>query len=175
MTSFAQAESDLAETVQASIQAGDAAWSAGNYAAAVAAYKRAGQTGAAVIGPEIDSIGVPDATQKFTQQAWQVNAQLANVNSTTPQSGDALAASALAQEMLTLYQNAIAAGRRATTQMTDSGGGGVPTVVWVAGAAVVVGLIAGLVSARSRRRGRSLSGATTLRRKSPSKRTTLRA
>src|SRR5271157_2643760 len=110
---YQQARIDLQTSIGSQVIAGDAAWSAGNYSAAVTAYQSAGQQGAAVIGPEIDAAGYPAVTQKYTQQAWQLNGTLAAVNPTTAQQPDALVAQTLAYKIQQLYTAAMNAGMKA--------------------------------------------------------------
>jgi hypothetical protein len=129
MSAFDKAERDLNSTMGASLQSGDASFAAGNYSAAVTAYQQAGQTGADQIGPEIDAAGFPNTTQYYTQQAWQVNSQLAAISATGANEGSALSASDLAQQMFQLYAQAIVAGKEIEPFWTP----------WTIGAAVVLG------------------------------------
>jgi hypothetical protein len=143
MSAFDAVKKHLDSTVAAAISSGDVYYAAGNYLSAVQAYQLAGQTGATVIGPEIDAAGYSNVTQAYTQQAWQVNSQLASVNAASPVAGDALSASALAQKMLSLYTQAIQAGRAAEASQASS----FPwsAVGLVAGIGAVFGLAYGLM------------------------------
>jgi len=154
-TKFTQASTDLDATVGASITAGDSYWSASSYAGAVAAYQQAGQVGADSIGPEIDAIGFPNATQNFTQQAWQLNSQLAAIKTSTQT--DALAAQTLAKKIYGLYQQAIAAGQQAAADESSIGMG---TVAWVVAGGLFAGLLAGAYHLRSKGRKRLSAGST---------------
>ena len=105
--SYAQAQTDLQNMVLAVIAAGDAYMDATppEYAAAISAYKAAGQTGAETIGPEIDAVGHVNFTGPFTHQAWLINASLAAISGTTQ--ADALNAQSYAKQMGALYRQAI--------------------------------------------------------------------
>jgi hypothetical protein len=138
---YTQARYDLSSSVGAQIVAGDTAWTAGNYSAATTAYQQAGQMGATIIGPEIDAAGYPQATQKFTQQAWQLNAQLAQIPSTNATQANALNAQLLAGKIQQLYIGAMDAGTRAASPPTPSN---LPIWLALGGLAVVGGIVFGL-------------------------------
>ena len=133
-------EVDLNNQVVAAAAAGDTYLSQGDYKGAITAYQAAGMAGATSVGPEIDLVGMPNVTQPFTQQAWQLNAALAAVNNGSgqpqpvpgvpggfthppgapPTAADANSAKSLIGQMISLYTQAIAAGRRAV-----AGGGAI--------------------------------------------------
>jgi hypothetical protein len=77
---FAQAQTDFQNQVVAVIAAGDTYLAAGETAQAIATYKAAGMAGATSVGPEIDLLGYPSASQPWTQQAWRINALLQATN-----------------------------------------------------------------------------------------------
>lgn len=111
-----EAATDLNNQVGALISQGDL-WAATanptvqDFVSAVYAYQQAGVAGATKIGPEIDSAGRPEVTQKYTQQAWTLNAALAAVNATTSTQADVDLASEYAKQMYAAYQTAIALGK----------------------------------------------------------------
>jgi len=140
---YAQASSDLQASVGAQVAAGNAAWTSANYPAAVLAYQSAGQQGAATIGPEIDAAGYPQATQKYTQQAWNLNGTLATIDSATATQTDALEAQTLAQKIMQLYTQAISAGQAASNPPAPSN---LPIWLALGGIAVLGGVILGLHS-----------------------------
>jgi hypothetical protein len=140
-TTYAQASSDLQASVGAQIAAGNAAWASANYPSAVIAFQSAGQQGAATIGPEIDAVGYPQVTQKYTQQAWSLNGTLATIDSTTAVQTDALEAQTLANKIMQLYTQAISAGQAAANPPPPSN---LPIWLALGGLAVAGGLILGL-------------------------------
>lgn len=151
--SIAQAQTDLT-AMQTTVTAGDTYLQAAEYTNAVQAYQAAGNAGATVVGPEIDLSGAPNTTQPITQQAWTTNAALAAVNSSTSTQADATLAQGYAKQMVTLYQQAIAAGQGALQSNSDPSGGpssgvGTTTAI-VLGAGAIIGIAWALYS-RSKR------------------------
>lgn len=104
---FNQASTDLQNQVAAVITAADTYLQGGEIANAIQAYQAAGQAGATGVGPEIDLAGRPETTQAWTHWAWQLNAALAAIPSTSTSQTDATTAQNLAKQMLTLYEDAI--------------------------------------------------------------------
>jgi len=117
------------------------------YGQAVTMYQAAGQVGAEILGPEIDSLSPGGATKSLTTTAWQLNAALALVNgSSTATAADAANASSYARQMLALYEQAIDVATRPPPAATGSA----EMVIGVAAVAVAAGLgIAVWKSARS--------------------------
>jgi hypothetical protein len=149
---YGQASADLQTLVQAQLTVGDTANTAGTYPAAITAYVAAGNSGATVVGPEIDLAGYPNVTQPWTQAAWQLNTALAAIGAqtTTATATDATSAQTLAYNMLTLYQGAIAAGQQAEMGGQSGTSAGAPAQVGMAllaPAIVLVGSAAGLLYA----------------------------
>jgi hypothetical protein len=99
------------------IQAGDVHYGASDWEAAITSYQAAGMAGATSDGPEIDLVGAANVTQPFTQQAWNLNSQLAELSPTGGQES-ANAARSYVTQMLNLYQTAMAQGQAAL----DNGG-----------------------------------------------------
>ena len=77
-------------------------------------YQSVGQWGADTFGPAIDAVGPPEVTQRFTHDAWTINAQLATTT-------DPVRAKNLLDLMLTDYQKAIAISRIRSKQTMPSG------------------------------------------------------
>jgi hypothetical protein len=145
-TAYAQSNTDLTAMTN-SVSAADTYLAAGEYSNAVTAYQAAGDSGAQVIGPEIDLAGAPNVTQPITQQAWQINGQLALIPATGATQASATQAQTYAKQMLALYQQAITAGNGAASSNTPGGGpsGGPQTSTGTATAIVIGGgLLAGL-------------------------------
>lgn len=93
----------------ADITAGDKSLAANAYGAAVSAYQRAGNTGATVVGPSIDTAS-NGASMSQTHAAWLLNGTLAGVNNgPTAGATDAAQAKTLIGQMLAQYRAAIAA------------------------------------------------------------------
>ena len=116
---YQQASTDLQNQMALVIQAGDVHYGASDWEAAITSYQAAGMAGATADGPEIDLVGAANVTQPFTQQAWNLNAQLAELSPTGGQES-ANAARSYVTQMLALYQTAMAQGQAALDQ------GGVP-------------------------------------------------
>lgn len=148
---------DLQNEVVLAAAAGDTYLAAKDYAGAVKAYQAAGNAGATSVGPEIDLAGAPNVTQPLTQQAWTLNAALSAVNASTPTSVDAALAQGYVKKMVDLYQQAIAAGRRAIVAISPPGtppsgdNTGALKALGVAAGAGVVGGLAYYFWQRSRR------------------------
>jgi len=158
---YAQSRIDLAATVTAQVNAADAAWAASNYPLATSSYQQAGQIGASTLGPEIDGAGFPNATQPYTQQAWQLNAKLAAMNAAAATEADALAAQALAGKIVQLYDAAINAGSEA------AGGGSSafwPVAISLVGVGALAGLVVGIVEATRKHASRAATRKMTTRR-----------
>jgi hypothetical protein len=138
---YVQARTDLANTVAAGIKAGNAAYHSGLYASAVLAYQQAGNSGAVVVGPEIDAAGYSNDTQPFTNAAWQLNGQLAQINRdpTSTTQADAMGASSIVAKMLDQYNKAIAAGYAAANPPASAGN--VKLYVMLGLGAVAVGVV----------------------------------
>jgi hypothetical protein len=87
-----------------------------SYTAEVTAYQKAGQYGAQVVGPAIDSSGAPMVTIPLTHQAWDLNRQLHSDIATWGPLGpgyqDVQKARTLAWHMLVGYKQAILSGRQ---------------------------------------------------------------
>jgi len=133
-SSYVQPALDLQNQVTLAVAAGDAYYLADttafrlDFSDATQAYQAAGQAGASSVGPEIDAAGASSATQPLTQQAWNLNAQLAalqpsgqpdptnGVNAPYFNQADADRARALVVSMIGLYTQAIAAGAAAQGQ-----------------------------------------------------------
>lgn len=134
------AANDLQNEVILAAAAADTYLAAKDYKGAVNAYQAAGQAGASGVGPEIDLAGAPNVTQPLTQQAWTLNAALAAVNAASPTSVDANLAQGYVKQMIALYQQAIAAGRRAIVAIVPPGS---PPVGDNTGALKALGIAAG--------------------------------
>jgi hypothetical protein len=107
------ASSDLAQ-MSALVTAGDNYVAAGQYQNAISAYQAAGNAGATTIGPEIDT-ATGGASQPLTQQAWQLNTQIAALdNSATTTQAAAAEGQRMAQQMVALYQQALSQGAAAS-------------------------------------------------------------
>jgi hypothetical protein len=91
-----------------SIVAGDTYLSGGDTAGAITAYQAAGNTGAVTIGPEIDA-STGGSSQPLTQQAWNLNGQLAAITPSTSFT-DAQNAQSIVKQMQNLYHTAIRQG-----------------------------------------------------------------
>ena len=134
--------------------AGDTYAAAGELAQAVGSYQAAGAAGATVVGPQIDLSGAPNTTQPMTQQAWTLNAALAAVNAATPAAADVQTAAGYAQQMLALYQQAIASGQTSVVRKSDPSPGPATSSGKAVAIAVGVGAAVGIAAAlylRSRR------------------------
>jgi hypothetical protein len=114
---YQQASTDLQNQMALVIQAGDVHYGASDWEAAIASYQAAGMAGATSDGPEIDLVGAANVTQPYTQQAWALNSQLAELSPTGGQES-ANAARSYVTQMLNLYQTAMAQGQAAL----DNGG-----------------------------------------------------
>ena len=79
--SLQQAQTDWQNQVVAVIATADSYLNAGETAQALSSYQAAGNAGATSVGPEIDLIGYPQASQPWTQKAWKLNALLAGTTS----------------------------------------------------------------------------------------------
>lgn len=112
---FAKAQADLA-SMGVPIAQGDWAFGTGDYVTAITSYKAAGNIGAVTIGPEIDAAGAPQATQQYTQAAWQINDQQLGPVQPTNDQQIAQTAGQAAANMMQNYQAAITAGLRALAQ-----------------------------------------------------------
>ena len=141
---YAQASTDLQNQMLLPLEAGDLYYDATEFSNAVQSYRAAGQAGATSIGPEIDLAGAANVTQPLTQAAWKLNAQLASVSGSDQASADQ--ARAFATQMLSLYQQAIAAGMR-------GGAGGAVSFPQALGWAMGGGLVAGFAWGWYRSRG----------------------
>ena len=86
----------------------------GSFTSAVTSRQAAGNTGATVLGPDIDATWGIANTGPNTQSAYALNAQLAAVNASASTQDDANQAYSLLGQMIAAYQNAIAAGQLAT-------------------------------------------------------------
>lgn len=133
-STFAQSAADLQNQVVLVVAAGDAYYLADStafrldFTDATQAYQAAGQAGASSVGPEIDSAGASSTTSPLTQQAWNINAQLAamqpsglpdptnGVNAPYFNHADADKARGLVVSMVALYSQAIATGAIASGQ-----------------------------------------------------------
>lgn len=126
LNAMGAATTDLQNQLGGPQQAGDTYLGEGDYAGALQSYQAGGQAGATSLGPEIDAAGAPTATQPLTQQAWTLNSQLAAL-AIDPSAADgglsvASSAQALLAKMVSLYQQAIAAGTTAlATQASPQG------------------------------------------------------
>jgi|HubBroStandDraft_2_1064218.scaffolds.fasta_scaffold00001_154 hypothetical protein len=156
---FAQARVDLSSTVGAQIVAGDTALNAGQYSSAVTAYQQAGQVGATVVGPEIDGVGYSNATQGYTQQAWQLNTSLAAIPAASATQANAITAQALAYKMQQLYLSGIDAGDRAANPPSSAW----PVLITLAGIGVAGGVILGFMDLHHKRTTMRASRAPTRR------------
>lgn len=93
---------------------------------AIAAFQDAGGFGVATLAPDVDGAGQP-VTQPLTQQAWLLNKQLAAIptsgqsNVQAPQ--NAIQAQKIAEQMVSLYQQAIAKGKAALVSPHPPGPG----------------------------------------------------
>lgn len=148
---YAAASSDLQNQILTPMQAGDIYYNSGEYSSAVASYQAAGAAGATSVGPEIDLAGAANVTQPLTQQAWQINGALAALQGADQTTADLARSEAV--QMLSLYQQAMAAGASALA------GGGVPSAgsmtlnqAW--GLAIGSGLVAGFAWGWWRSNGR---------------------
>jgi hypothetical protein len=138
---FAQAQTDLQNQVILVVTAGDTYLQAGETANALSAYQAAGQAGATSVGPEIDLAGMPNTTQPYTQQAWQINGFLA-------QTTDAPTAKQYAYSMIALYQMAIASAKNVALSAPNPAALNVtPDAATISPARVVFGTaLAGLIA-----------------------------
>ena len=93
----------------------------------VSDFKTVGQYGADTLGPDIDNVGPSEVTQPFTHDAWAINAKLATAT-------DIVEAKNLLDLMLSDYQKAIEASRRAQTKEP----GGWPVFLVPLGALVLI-------------------------------------
>ena len=146
---FDQAAKDLNDKMGGLLTQGDS-WQSSNVtgamSSAVQAYQAAGQAGATQVGPEIDAAGNPGVTQKYTQQAWTLNAALAAVNATdTATASDAALAAQYAKQMYALYQQAIGIGGGTAGEMPWN-----TVLVWGLGIGTLAGLGIFLYDSKSR-------------------------
>jgi len=83
----------------------------------IALFQAVGGFGVATVAPDIDSAGAASTTQRFTQQAWLVNKQLAAIPLLhafdDSAKSDALSAQSMASTIVATYQQAIASGKAA--------------------------------------------------------------
>jgi hypothetical protein len=129
----------------AAAAAGDKALQGGLSTTAVQSYQQAGQNGATVLGPAIDSAS-NGASQSYTHQAWVINGQLAAINALDAGASDAANAQALVNQMLAQYKSAIGTipGPAAATPIGATASSSMPTLALAIGAGgVVVGLAMG--------------------------------
>jgi peptidoglycan hydrolase-like protein with peptidoglycan-binding domain len=81
------------------------------YSDRILAYKRAGQFGADVIGPEIDAAGAPATTQPLTHHAWDLNRRMHTEIGPQDYFAGMMKARQFAADMVEDYRHAIEAGR----------------------------------------------------------------
>lgn len=126
-TLYAQAAADLTNQVMTVIQAGDTYRSAGQWRDAIHSYQAAGMAGATGVGPEIDLVGAANATQPFTQKAWDLNQNLNAGVTIQPTESNVAYARNLVSQMVGYYVAAIQAGQAALAKtggsLTVPGGG----------------------------------------------------
>lgn len=103
--------------------------SAADPVGAVAGLQTAGNAAVGAVGPAIDALsGSNPDVMKVTQSAWQQNGKLAAVNnSASATQADVNAAKAIAQQMLTSYQQAQRLAQPAAKAPATSGSGSGPT------------------------------------------------
>lgn len=125
---------DLA-TFNGQAAAGDSAMAAGSWSSAVQSYQAAGNTGATLLGPDIDA-QTGGVSQPVTQQAWAINTNLATIPSdASAGQQDAQNAQGLLGQMRALYEQAIAMSPPAPAPGPAPSGGSSAANVAAAGAA----------------------------------------
>jgi hypothetical protein len=113
---YAQALVDL-DSMSVTIQTGDQAFFAGNFALASSIFKSAGAFGVGRVGPDIMQHGAPGVSAPITQAA-QINLQLQAASAGTDT--DAISNRNLVGKMKDLYSQAIAAGSQAYLDKTSA-------------------------------------------------------
>lgn len=155
---FDKCETDLTDMVESVIAAGDMYLSATppEYSQAVSSYQAAGMAGVTVVGPEIDLAGAPLITSPHTYKAWQINAQLAAIPSSTAGLPEAQNAQAIVQHIRAELQAAISAGRAALnwTKPGKTPGGRAQSLAGAAAWTIGLGAFAGVIYAANRPRSR---------------------
>jgi hypothetical protein len=113
-----QAQLDAANQLLATDRTTSPASITGSWLAdAIAAFQAVGGHGVATVAPDIEAGGQLAVTQPLTQQAWLANKQLAAVPTSGQYNTEAIAnakgAQSLAQQIVGLYQTAVAKGKAA--------------------------------------------------------------
>ena len=135
VSAYNQANTDWQNQVVAVINAGDTYLNEGSTAQALSSYQAAGAAGATSLGPEIDLIGYPRASQPWTQKAWKLNTLLAATTSVAD-------AQTFVKNMSLFYQIALSAvadrinGISDETALPSLGGS---QIAYAAGLAILAG------------------------------------